>query len=253
LLITDGNHHCAAGQKHTCRNGSGYFGKTRLPTFHGCKFAISFYSMCCCCEAQGYALGKEAVLWAEVMGQIFSFILSLNYDRQKQSVALEGASWKDYPLRGPMGQPACAYCGKWHEKLTLDHIVPKSKGGRTMQNGTSYPLVIFTMGAKVNEPVFEWWRPLDCWSEEREQMLLAWVHSNSFVSAHTDIQDWESWMEAMQRVVPVHERIKEAKEKAAQWPPSLSLRLASLNRYKHRRWRTLANIGHRTETIRDNH
>ena len=39
------------------------------------------------------------------------------------------AIYNDYPLRGPRGQAACAYCGQWHGKLTIDHIIPKSRGG----------------------------------------------------------------------------------------------------------------------------
>lgn len=132
--------------------------------------------------------------------------------------------FEDYPLRGPLGQPACAYCGKWHEKLTLDHIIPKSKGGPHYAKWNLVPACHFHNGRKSNEPVFEWWRPLNCWTEERERLLLAWVYEHSFVSAHTDIQDWEQWMEAMQRVVPIHERTK---EKAALWPPLLHLILVS--------------------------
>jgi 5-methylcytosine-specific restriction endonuclease McrA len=37
--------------------------------------------------------------------------------------------FEDYSVGGPFGHCACAYCGKWNEKLTIDHIVPKSKGG----------------------------------------------------------------------------------------------------------------------------
>ncbi len=132
--------------------------------------------------------------------------------------------FEDYPLRGPLGQPACAYCGKWHEKLTLDHLVPKSKGGPHYAKWNLVPACREHNGAKGDLPVFEFWRPLDCWTPHREELLLSWVHSHSFVSAHTDIADWEQWMESLQRVVPIHERHK---EKAPIWAPSLQLRLAS--------------------------
>jgi hypothetical protein len=73
--------------------------------------------------------------------------------------------------------------------------------------------------------LFEWWRPKQFWSQKREETLLAWIYAHSFVSAHTDIGDWEQWMEETQRVLPIHER---PKEKAAfMWPPSLQVRLAS--------------------------
>ena len=40
---------------------------------------------------------------------------------------------------------------------------------------------------------------------EREEVLLAWVYANSFVSAHTDLSNWEAWCEATQRTLPIHE------------------------------------------------
>jgi len=122
---------------------------------------------------------------------------------------------EDYPLRGPLGQAACAYCGKWHEKLTLDHIVPKSKGGPHYAKWNMVPACFSCNSSKSNLAVLEWWRPKQHWSEEREHILLSWVHSHSFVSAHTDISSWEEWMEHCQRVVPVHDVLK---EKTAQWP-----------------------------------
>jgi hypothetical protein len=32
------------------------------------------------------------------------------------------------------------------------------------------------------------------------------VHFHSFVSAHTDLSDWEAWCEATQRILPLHEK-----------------------------------------------
>lgn len=125
--------------------------------------------------------------------------------------------FEDYPLRGPLGQPACAYCGKWHEKLTIDHIVPKSKGGPHYAKWNLVPACRNHNISKSDQRLFEWWRPLSCWSAEREEILLSWVHCHSFISAYTDIRDWEQWMEAVQRVMPIHDSMK----KTAYWPPSL--------------------------------
>jgi hypothetical protein len=36
--------------------------------------------------------------------------------------------------------------------------------------------------------------------------FFEWIHSHSFVSAHTDLSDWEAWCEATQRVLPLHEK-----------------------------------------------
>lgn len=117
--------------------------------------------------------------------------------------------FEDFPLRGPLGQAACAYCGKWHEKLTLDHIVPKSKGGAHFAKHNLVPSCLACNADKGSLPVFEWWRPLEYWTEEREEVLLSWIHANSFVSAHTDLSDWEAWCEATQRALPIHETKKE--------------------------------------------
>lgn len=126
--------------------------------------------------------------------------------------------FEDYSLRGPFGQCACAYCGRWNEKLTIDHIVPKSKGGPHFAKWNSAPCCLECNAAKSNLPLFEWWRPQHFWTEYRENILMSWIHANSFVSAHTSIGSWEEWMEETQRIVPVHED----KEKAAHlWPPSL--------------------------------
>jgi hypothetical protein len=54
--------------------------------------------------------------------------------------------------------------------------------------------------------VFEWWRPQRFWTPQREEILLSWVHAHSFVSAHTDLSNWEAWCEATQRVLPLHEK-----------------------------------------------
>jgi hypothetical protein len=131
--------------------------------------------------------------------------------------------FEDYSLRGPFGHCACAYCGKWTEKLTIDHIVPKSKGGPHFAKWNSAPSCLECNADKGSLPVFEWWRPKEFWTAQREETLLSWVHAHSFVSAHTDIGNWEQWMQETQRIVPVHED----KRKAAHWPPLSQLRFAS--------------------------
>jgi hypothetical protein len=133
--------------------------------------------------------------------------------------------FEDFPTKGPFGHCACAYCGVWNEKLTIDHIVPKSKGGPHFAKWNALPACLACNASKSNSPVFEWWRPQEFWTQKREDTLLSWVHAHSFVSAHTDIGTWEQWMEETQRILPIHEQ---PKEKAALiWPPSLQLRLAS--------------------------
>ena len=110
--------------------------------------------------------------------------------------------FEDYPLRGPLGQCACAYCGRWDEKLTIDHIVPKSKGGPHFSRFNLVPSCKACNISKSAERVFEWWRPQRFWSERREEILLSWVHHNSFVSAHTDQQDVEAFAEERDFYIP---------------------------------------------------
>jgi len=131
--------------------------------------------------------------------------------------------FEDYPLRGPLGQSACAYCGKWHEKLTLDHIVPKSKGGPHFAKFNLAPSCLRCNASKSNLPLFEWWRPQEFWTDRREDLLTSWVQSHSLVSAYTEVGSWEQWMEETQRIVPIHKE----KEQAVRWPPSLNLGMAS--------------------------
>ena len=114
--------------------------------------------------------------------------------------------FEDFPTRGPFGHCACAYCGKWGEKLTIDHIVPKSKGGPHFAKWNNIPSCLACNAQKGSLPVFEWWRPQRFWTQQREQAFLSWIHSHSFVSAHTDLSDWEAWCEATQRVLPLHEK-----------------------------------------------
>jgi hypothetical protein len=133
--------------------------------------------------------------------------------------------FEDFPTKGPFGHCACAYCGSWNEKLTIDHIVPKSKGGPHFAKWNNIPSCLSCNASKGSLPLFEWWRPQEFWTQKREDTLLSWVHAHSFVSAHTDIGTWEQWMEETQRILPIHEH---SKEKAAlAWPPSLQLGLAS--------------------------
>lgn len=127
----------------------------------------------------------------------------------------------DYPLRGPLGQPACAYCGKWHEKLTLDHVIPKAKGGPHYARWNLVPACGTCNGKKSDQRLFEFWRPQKFWDQQREEILLAWIYSNSFVSAHTDVGSWEEWMQFSQRVLPIHNEINT--KKATKRSPSLFL------------------------------
>ena len=105
--------------------------------------------------------------------------------------------FEDYFLRGPFGQCACAYCGEWKEKLTIDHIVPKSKGGPHFSRLNLVPACLACNASKSNLQLMEWWRSQVSWSKKREEILLSWVYANSFISAHTDLSEYEEWMEKL--------------------------------------------------------
>jgi hypothetical protein len=110
--------------------------------------------------------------------------------------------------------------------------MPKSKGGPHFAKYNLAPSCLACNASKSNLGLFEWWRPQQFWTEQREEILMAWIHAHSFVSAHTAQGEWEQWMEESQRVVPIYEQAvapiyEKAKEKAALvWPPSLQLKLA---------------------------
>jgi hypothetical protein len=123
----------------------------------------------------------------------------------------------EYPLRGHLGQSACAYCGRWYEKLTLDHVIPKSKGGPHYAKWNLVPACQRCNGAKSSQPVFEWWRPQRFWTLEREELFLSWIYSNSFISAYTEVSSWEEWMEMLQRAAPIKQ--EDIAKAAMRWPP----------------------------------
>lgn len=68
----------------------------------------------------------------------------------------------------------CAYCGR-AKPTTLDHVVPKAKGGATIKSN-----LIAACGAcnleKSSQPWFEWFRAQEFWNQEREDRILSWVN-----------------------------------------------------------------------------
>lgn len=125
--------------------------------------------------------------------------------------------FSDYPLRGPLNQPACAYCGRWQEKLTIDHIVPKSKGGPHFARWNMVPACRRCNLQKTDSPVFEWWRPQGWWTEQREGILMAWTYANSFIDAHTHASEYWEFLNAKRLVQEDEQDMRTKKE--APWPP----------------------------------
>jgi len=71
---------------------------------------------------------------------------------------------------------SCAYCGVMLEErgATLDHIVPKAKGGLTVREN----LVGCCLGcnsSKAHIPWKTWFRGQDFWTDYRERWIENWV------------------------------------------------------------------------------
>ena len=72
----------------------------------------------------------------------------------------------------------CAYCGSTATSWTLDHIIPKSKGGPTRRWNLSR-CCTHCNGSKSNRELLPWWRPQTYWDSHRETILFEWMRYNS--------------------------------------------------------------------------
>jgi hypothetical protein len=79
---------------------------------------------------------------------------------------------EDYP-----GHGTCAYCGRASKKFTLDHIIPRSKGGPTRRWNLSRACVNCN-GNKSNYDLLPWYRPQLFWTQERERTVFDWMSEN---------------------------------------------------------------------------
>lgn len=68
----------------------------------------------------------------------------------------------------------CAYCGK-HEKMTIDHFVPFSKGGE-LAKGNVIPACKKCNSSKNNRTFEEWYTNRDFYSEEQERRILEFIN-----------------------------------------------------------------------------
>ena len=76
----------------------------------------------------------------------------------------------------------CAYCGRTNPS-TLDHVVPKSKGGSTCRTNLVASCACCNL-AKSDLPWFAWFREQDFWDRDRELKILEWVnHSHDNVES----------------------------------------------------------------------
>ena len=104
-------------------------------------------------------------------------LFNLSEIRPKHAVKkFRKAIIEDYP------GDRCAYCGRPATSWTLDHIIPKSKGGPTRRWNLAR-CCTYCNGSKSNRDVLPWWRPLRIWDEYREETLFSWMRDNSNMDA----------------------------------------------------------------------
>tara|TARA_B100000405_G_scaffold222511_1_gene158203 strand:- start:1058 stop:1546 length:489 start_codon:yes stop_codon:yes gene_type:complete len=76
----------------------------------------------------------------------------------------------------------CAYCGRPASSWTLDHIIPKSKGGPT-RRWNLVRCCAECNGRKSNHDLLPWYRPQYFWDEDRENTVFGWMRENSSIDA----------------------------------------------------------------------
>jgi len=84
--------------------------------------------------------------------------------------------------------PECGYCGR-PKPSTLDHVVPRAKGGKTTKNN-----LIGACGAcnleKSDFSWFEWFRGQIYWTPEREDKILSWINQPEFEPPSPVFVNW---------------------------------------------------------------
>ena len=76
----------------------------------------------------------------------------------------------------------CAYCGAPATSWTLDHIIPKSKGGPTRRWNLARCCARGN-GNKSNLDLLPWYRPQLFWTEDRENTIFDWMRENASMDA----------------------------------------------------------------------
>ena len=69
---------------------------------------------------------------------------------------------------------ACAYCGCEPEKITLDHVIPKVKGGMTVR-GNLVPACAECNVSKNHCDVWAWYHAQPFHTEAREERIRGWL------------------------------------------------------------------------------
>lgn len=77
----------------------------------------------------------------------------------------------------------CAYCGS-EENLTIDHIVPQSKGGLDTTNNVVCCCKSCNHD-KGHTPWEEWYFSQDFFTVERKNAIVSWMNENKVKNLHT--------------------------------------------------------------------
>ena len=100
-------------------------------------------------------------------------LFNLSEIRPKHAVKrFRKAIIEDYP-----GE-RCAYCDRKATSWTLDHVIPKSKGGPT-RRWNLVRCCAECNGRKSNHDLLPWYRPQYFWNQNLENTLFEWMRYNS--------------------------------------------------------------------------
>ena len=99
-------------------------------------------------------------------------LFNLTEIRPKHAVKrFRKAILEDYP------GDRCAYCDRKATSWTLDHVIPRSKGGPT-KRWNLVRCCAECNGRKSNHDLLPWYRPQHFWDQQREDRVFDWMRYN---------------------------------------------------------------------------
>ena len=82
----------------------------------------------------------------------------------------------------------CAYCGMPATSWTLDHIIPRSKGGPTRRWNLARCCARCN-GNKSHYDLLPWYRPQLFWTEDRENAVFTWMRENASMDSILKLEE----------------------------------------------------------------
>ena len=77
----------------------------------------------------------------------------------------------------------CAYCGCLSDKLTLDHVHPKTRGGQDVSTNV-VPACNRCNHSKGSEHWMMWYQRKPYYCEERKNAISQWINSTRFTQLY---------------------------------------------------------------------